>query len=250
MKKHIKRLDPSVLGILSRVQISGPPWKGFITDGQLDRDSYVRLNEALVALGGKWNRSAKAHLFYDDPRQKLEQLIITGVFATHRVGDFFQTPREIADDMAVWVVRQPGKYYEPSAGHGRLAIAARERGAIVECGELFEERCGVLRGLGFQATSGDFLQINPRADYDGVIMNPPFSGGAECLHILHALRFVRPGGRLISVMSAAINYREDKLYTSTRDKLKALGAYILDLPDGSFSEEGTEWPTVLVKVQL
>ena len=34
---------------------------------QLDRNDYVKVNKALEALGGKWNRKAKAHLFDEDP---------------------------------------------------------------------------------------------------------------------------------------------------------------------------------------
>lgn len=253
MKAHIKKVDPKTLGILSRLVISSPPdclWCAKITDGQLERKQYEALNAALEALGGKWNRHAKGHLFAENPSAKLEQVLLTGSFTTKYAGDFFQTPVNQAESMAAWVVRPGARILEPSAGHGRLAVAARILGAEVECGELFEERAGVLRGFGFSTVSGDFLERTPKAVFDGVIMNPPFSGGAECRHILHALKFVKPGGRLISVMSTGIQFRESKLYRETRATLEGLDATFIELPDGTFSDEGTEVSALLVRVTL
>ena len=56
----------------------------------------------------------------------------------------------------------------------------------------------------------DFLAVPPAPVYDRVIMNPPFTRGQDVTHVQHALRFVRPGRRLVAVMPASIKSRADK----------------------------------------
>ena len=69
-----KKLSNAALAVLEGVEIVGREVR--ITDGQLDRKLYVEVNAALEALGGAWNRKAKAHLFEQDPSDALDQLTI------------------------------------------------------------------------------------------------------------------------------------------------------------------------------
>ena len=70
--------------------------------------------------------------------------------------------------------------------------------------------------LGGTVTCMDFLETTPEPVYDRVIMNPPFTRGADAKHVLHALGFVKPGGLLVSVMSNGASYRGDKAYERIR----------------------------------
>jgi 16S rRNA G1207 methylase RsmC len=76
-------------------------------------------------------------------------------------------------------------------------------------------------------------------------MNPPFSKGQEARHILHAMKFLRPGGRLAAIASAGVTFRETALYKELREAL-AIGGKIEELPPGTFSKEGTDVSTVLI----
>ena len=149
MAKHTKKISPQLVGILSRLQMARGPmaWVARITDGQLDRKVYVLLNEALEALGGKWHKGVKGHIFAEDPTEAIEELILTGEYKTKFAGDFFQTPISIAQRMAEWAVRSGDRVLEPSAGAGRLVRAAFSAGAsAVVCVELDENApraCGV-----------------------------------------------------------------------------------------------------------
>lgn len=88
-----RRIEDAVLGVLSGLLCDGPNAR--IT-AQLDRKLYIRVNDVLEALGGKWDRRSKAHVFPGDAAAALEAAIITGEYA--RPGDFgfFPTPPELA----------------------------------------------------------------------------------------------------------------------------------------------------------
>lgn len=210
MAKAVKKLTSEVLGVISRLVVERGPmaWVARITDGQLDRKIYVAFNEAVEALGGKWNRGVKGHIFAHDPSDEIEALLITGEFKTKFAGDFFQTPVDLAARMVAWAVREGDLVLEPSAGHGRIAtealkVAGDQR---VICIELDMDRAMKLP-VGCDVRSCDFLTVGPFA-VDSVVMNPPFSKGQECSHILHAMKFLRRGGRLAAVASSGVTFRE------------------------------------------
>jgi 16S rRNA G1207 methylase RsmC len=157
---------------------------------------------------------------------------------------------------------------EPSAGKGALAIAAAQRTKHVVCVEKNPVFAEYLRDkVGFPSViEADFLEVHPGADltkphsivgkFDRVVMNPPFSKGQEVRHVMHALQFLRPGGRLVSVMSAAVQFRQDGPYRAFRDMLDCAGdnevraAEIELLPANSFKESGTGVNTVLAIIDL
>lgn len=247
MAKSIKKLSPEILGIISRLKVEQGPmcWVARITDGQLDRKVYVAFNEAVEALGGNWNKKVKGHLFDHDPSEEIDALLLTGEFKTKFAGDFFQTPLALAKRMVAWAVRAGGMVLEPSAGHGRIAIEAKAVTDRVYCYEQDPARAAKLIVAGLCTQGGDFLQKAPVAIYDAVVMNPPFSKGAEARHILHAIKFLRPGGRLAAVASAGVNFRQDAIYKELRDAIEK-GGRIEDLPEGTFAKEGTDVSTVLI----
>jgi len=261
MAKSLKKLTPEVLGVLSRLVVEQGPmcWVARITDGQLDRKVYVAFNEAVEALGGSWNKKVKGHLFDHDPSEEIEALLMTGEFKTKFAGDFFQTPVELAKRMVAWAVRAGDLVLEPSAGHGRIAAEALKMTDRLDCIESDESRVAALRvnlglsphGLRYGSEHAlglftlDFLEARPRANYDAVVMNPPFSKGQEARHILHAMKFLRPGGRLAAIASAGVIFRETALYKGLREAL-AIGGKIEELSAGTFSKEGTDVSTVLI----
>jgi len=63
------------------------------------------------------------------------------------------------------------------------------------------------------------------------------------------LDFVRDGGVLVSVMSPSIKYRNNK---KTKEFLELISQYdfeIIDLPEGSFKESGTNVNTIILKIK-
>jgi predicted RNA methylase len=221
--------------------------------GQLDRKLYEKVNKVLGMAGGKWTRKAQAHVFATDPRPYFASLFETGTASNPKkaLGQFF-TPPALAARMAELAAIQPGdRVLEPSAGTGNLAAAARLYTEDIVCVEITADAVQRLRNWGFRAQCQDFLTVTP-ADLppvDVILMNPPFGQGQEVAHVLHALQFLTPGGRLVAVLSNAITFRQDNSYTELRTRLAAAGeGFVLPLPDDTFKEAGTSVRTVLLTI--
>jgi predicted RNA methylase len=155
---------------------------------------------------------------------------------------------------------------EPSAGLGNLAMRAVAAGCHVDVVEIHQGRAEALRGLDgiCGVYVGDFLKLNPCDGcglYDRVIMNPPFTGERDVQHVYHALKFLKPGGRLVAVMGAGVEFRETPRTVAFRAHIEAvMGERIdhsqwgrgtfQDLPERSFAEAGTNINTVLICVDV
>jgi predicted RNA methylase len=249
-KTSPRRAPDSVLAKLERLRVSGNVALRY--EEQLDRDEYLAMNLVLEALGGKWNRKANGHIFPGDPTPLLTHVLETGVYTDGKKDfGFFETPEHLAEEMAERAcIKQGQTVLEPSAGRGRLAIQARLRGAIVTCVEIQREHAQHLRELGFHAVfERDFLGLESfeRGPFDAVLMNPPFAGQEDIDHVLHAFGMLRPGGRLLSVMSAGAAFRQNKKTEAFRALVNRHGE-MEPLPDGTFEESGTGVRTVLVSL--
>jgi predicted RNA methylase len=246
------RVDNEVLNVLSNAETDGAVLK---LVGQLDRALYTRTNKVLEAAGGKWNRKNQGHVFDGDAADAMEQIILTGEIASTKTkaqqfGAFFSPPK-VADRVIELAGIAPGMLMlEPSAGKGALAYPAALAGAIVHCVEFMDSNFAALAGdarLG-KVLHADFLTLTPSPIYDGVVMNPPFDKQADIKHVLHALKYLKPDGLLVSVMSSGVTFRDNKLTTEFRDLIRARGGDIEALPEGSFKESGTMVNTVIVTI--
>lgn len=158
----------------------------------------------------------------------------------------FQTPPDLAARLVAAAEIKPGwRVLEPSAGLGRILDALKpcQCGEIVAvemaaniAGELFnQDRDGV------RIMQRDFLKVQPDVGnlFDAVVMNPPFHLRADIAHILHAVKFLKPGGAL-----AALCF--DTPHRAAA--LKPLAATWEPIPAGTFGKEGTSVPTVLLTI--
>lgn len=136
---------------------------------------------------------------------------------------------------------------EPSAGRGRIALPAHTAGHNVICVEIQPELARGLRSAGLQVIQGDFLEVRGAfGEFDAVAMNPPFDRGRDIDHVLHALRFLKPGGKLAAIMAAGVEFREDRKTVAFRTLVERMGGRFRDLPAGSFIESGTNVNTVIL----
>lgn len=243
-------ISAEVLGILGRATVDGP--RLVVTD-RLDRPQYVAVNKVLEAAGGKWSRRDRAHVFQGVAGPVLAGLLGSGEVATPQEAGWFPTPPAVVSRILDAAGIEPGGHQlaalEPSAGTGAIAARAAGYGYLVDCVEMDAGRAGQIPvGVARSVTVADFLAVEPRPEYDRVLMNPPFAGKADIAHVLHALRFLRPGGVLVSVMSAGTAFRQDKRTAGFRDLVEQAGGVIEDLPGQAFRESGTDVRTVLVTV--
>lgn len=243
------KIDNEVLAVLSGAKVDGL----FLTlQGQLDRKLYERANKVLEAAGGKWNRKAKAHVFATDASERIDQILLTGAVEVPKDEfNYFPTPPEVVDRlMNLAGVEHGMRVLEPSAGQGAIAHACAAAGADVDCFELMAANHAILDGddrLG-KVVFGDFMLAEPDAIYDRVVMNPPFMKQSDIKHVLHALKFLKPEGVLIAVMSAGANYRVNKLTKDFRDLVEQRGGVFYSLPEGSFKASGTGVNTVIAVI--
>lgn len=254
----MRRLDERQRELLALIRVDGQ--RAIYTGGEHIPD-WPALKVVMVALGGKWRTGSKAapggFVFADDV-DVYETIALaqrTGEILDPKLAGFFPTPADLAKQVAGQALIMPRmRVLEPSAGVGAIAVAARDKldgtGDVV-CVEFLPDNAAALRKLGFAVTEGDFLALKPKAlgEFDRVVMNPPFGNRADIHHIRHALKFLRPGGRLVAIASAGVKFRDDQLGRDFRAELALHNAVILDNPDGSFLESGTGVATVMISLK-
>jgi len=206
--------------------------------GQLDRPLYTATNKVLVAIGGKWNKSARVHIFTKPVAGVLAEALDKGhAIDTKKQRNQFFTPQDIARRMAELAEIEAGMcVLEPNAGSGRIVQAVIDSVDTEILGyEIDEGLCFALRsefpGYKLQVRNKDFLTVTEHiGEYPRVIMNPPFENGVDIKHILHGLEMLKSGGILVALCANGPKQNE---------KLKPLADHWEELPEGSFKSEGT-----------
>lgn len=243
-------ISPRVREILSRATITADSVT--LPPGRLARDLYEEVDRVLRDAGGRWNRQGQCHTFDRDPRGLLGLAIETGQSTNvQQKLQAFYTPAAVATrvvELSGLPAKGKPSVLEPSAGEGALAeaVLARCPGARVSCYDTDEVAVAKLREKGLAADQVDFLAVTPKLRHDYVVMNPPFTRGQDIRHVLHALRFLAPGGVLVSVMSAGVTFGTSGLHEQFKAELERRGGTIEELPEGAFKASGTGAKTVVV----
>ena len=171
----------------------------------------------------------------------------------NRKADFFATPLAVAHELLseIKLDSRRSRVLEPSAGEGALAKLIRHRSSCrLDLIEKNPERADALRQLQFEhVRCVDFLSVTPEPVYDYVVMNPPFSGGQDIDHVLHAFQFLRPGGELRAVVSGGALEGSRFHNQRFRDFCEAHGAEVEPLAPGAFSESGTNVRVTLLRIR-
>lgn len=239
-------LDADTRIIIARMTIDGCVAK--LPPEQLDRPTYEKVNRALTALGGKWNRSKGGHVFPESPQLLLDRAAGEGTAVDKKkLFNAFYTPTPIANRAAQLAnIRTGNRILEPSAGEGALIRAANSAGEKTRIVAV-EMDDPVARNLWRQfprlenVYAGDFLDQteDELGDFDRIIMNPPFENGADIKHIRHAMNFLKGGGRIVAI--CADGPRQN-------DALRPLTTTWESLPDGAFKESGTLVSTAIIVI--
>jgi len=230
-----RQFTNEVLGELGRLEITPLEAGRFLgcLPGQLERKLYLEVNEGLEALGGRWDRKKKGHVFDHDPRSEIGQLYQEGQLQIDDYS-FYPTPEgviarmlEISQTNLTDMALNRQTILEPSAGEGAIVDYLIKVGAkihMINCIELHPGRKKILDEKGYCISNpGDFFCHRPVPVFYRVFMNPPFEKGQDIDHVLHAYQFLRSGGVLVAVMSAGVTFRKEQKYTSFRNWLKGKG---------------------------
>ncbi|MEV0778900.1 SAM-dependent methyltransferase [Streptomyces sp. NPDC050428] len=204
-----------------------------------------KVHKVLRRSGASWSRRHQCYVFADlypfgDAAWLISQ-IITRRYAVNRPDrGVVSCPQSIAE--LLWDTLPPQKgslVLEPSAGHGALAAEGAARGCVMDCYEIDSHRAAEITrtGLARHVGNADFLTVPARPEYDAVVMYPPHRRDLAVKHILHAHRFLRPGGVLAALVSPNIEHAAGARGQELRDLLNRVGYYRQDLdedddPDG------------------
>lgn len=192
------------------------------------------------------------------PADVTEQDIRTRSTAICKDLSFYATPTDVAvrmtDDLHIG---SRSRVLEPSAGEGGIIKHLLATGAIVDAIEVDPSRAASLRRLShlgkLSVNHANFLTMHPSPVYDFVVMNPPFYGTHYMQHVMHAFEFLKPGGRLVSVLPSSVEFGTSKAHVAFRKWLEKHSTWprsiVQDLPLESFAQSGTRISTCLISLR-
>jgi protein-L-isoaspartate O-methyltransferase len=182
-------------------------------------------------------------LSFADEMKAMQERLKEGVKVV--VADqLFPTPPDLAQRMVDEADIEPGQeILEPSAGTGNILKAINmcdgfHRTTAIEINQYLADE---VKPLALTTICTNFLECKQGlGTFDRIIMNPPFQNGADIKHILHALTFLRPGGRLVAICANGPRQQE---------KLRPLASLWEELPEDTFKQQGTGVRTVLLTIE-
>ena len=240
------KITSEVRDVLERSTITGSTL--VLPTGQLDRKLYEAVNKVLVNAGGKWKKGT-GHVFPSDPRPKLGLALETGVSKDEKKAlQAFYTPPALAARLVALADVSGKTVLEPSCGAGALIVEALVQGAKtvdgieVDVGTINRAALSTKEKVSVECE--DFLQVKPWVKFDRVVMNPPFTKNQDLKHVAHALKFLKPGGRLVSIMSPNQNRSGFQDLVATRSHK------IHEVEAGAFKESGTNIATIILVIDV
>lgn len=201
------------------------------------------------------------------PFEQMRESLRNGGVKVVSAPQLFPTSPALATRLVEEAGVMPGqRVLEPSAGTGNIVSAIVNRGFTrADCGRvvavevnrsladaLMERRNKTVYAneSNYEIRCTDFLECMEEqlGQFDRIVMNPPFENGADVAHVTHALKFLKPDGRLVAIMSAGVTFRQDRKTAAFRQLVEARGGTIEPLPADSFKDSGTNVRTVLVTI--
>lgn len=217
--------------------------------GQLQRTLYQRTNAFIEAAGGRWDRKRKMHVFPSEPRAALGLIVSAGVVVDERKKfQAFYTPPDLASRVVALADVKGRSVLDPSCGDGALLLEALKQGAAKVTGIDINPKAVAATTSGFALLPGhqsssslvleaDFLVLKNRVGFERVVMNPPFTRGADLEHVRHAFQtFLVPGGKLVAIMTPR----------GADTFAREIKAGIIPVPAGEFRSSGTDIATAIV----
>jgi hypothetical protein len=145
---------------------------------------------------------------------------------------FFPTPVATIARMFKRAAIEDGmSILEPSAGKGDILdyVAAKcPHSSLAWCERNYQLSEIIRMKHPMAASYGDFIDM-PLGQFDRVLMNPPFERQQDIEHVRLAFEHLKPGGRLVAVVSAGTLSRNNRKTTEFRNWIEATGAEVEDL---------------------
>ncbi len=210
--------------------------------------NYAAVKKALVKAEGKYKKNT--FIFPSDAAEIQTRLVGGEKIDDKKQFQFFATPKELAMKLVEMSGLERGqKWLEPSAGTGAIADIMREispnDGMVIE---LMPRNCNDLMHKGYSPIQHDFLDIAMPNLFDVIVANPPFSKNQDIAHVMRMITMLRPGGRLVSIMSNSWTFGSQKKHVDFRIMLNDIGGEQYAIGSGAFKESGTGVATTIVVI--
>ena len=220
-------------------------YKKYIKDSIAD---FKRILEMGITTDEQLQEILKAYLELGEsqPKEKTGESKIKELernLIGRKIEGYFPTPKPVVDHLIELAEINPGMdALEPSAGKGNIADALKKAGANVDVVEIYEPLRQILEAKGYNIVGTNFLDYSEKK-YDRIVMNPPFEKGQDIDHVKHALELLKPGGRVVAIMSEGPFFRGDKKATTFRDWLEENEGTSEKLPEKSFTGKDSDRQT-------
>jgi len=249
-------IDADVEDVLRAAKLEG---NNLYLQGQLSRPLYEKVNKVLSLIGFKWTSGkVKAHVGQGDSMTKLQEALGSGkVVDEKQTFQFFETPAQLAARLVSLAdIKPEHAVLEPSAGKGAIVRAIQLSCPKLPVVHAFELNLNMINASpvllqeNVAVTCLDFLDAKD-LQFDRIVMNPPFTGGQDVDHVRHAYKLLRPGGRLVAIMSKSWLFNSTRKFLAFRAWYEGhqevgLASTPEEVPAGTFKQSGTEISTIIV----
>jgi protein-L-isoaspartate O-methyltransferase len=237
-------------GVITKAEVDAARAEGRLIESETKQGFYLtdptptRTPEAEAAPAPEPTRATT------DTRAKIEEMqsaLKAGVQVI-TAPQLFPTPPALAERMVEEADILPGhSVLEPSAGTGAILAAlpnVRPFGSVTAV-EINATLAASLEQVADETICGDFLEQNGNlGTFDRILMNPPFQNGADIKHIQHAMKMLKPGGRLVAICANG-----PRQQSTLKPLAENSGGWYEDLPAGTFASQGTNVNTVLLLIE-
>lgn len=211
-----------------------------------------------VCTGQPNNNSPEAVAIWDllgseseeEKQAKALRAKISGLLFT-KIPGYFPTPKAVIAMMIDHADIQEGdRVLEPNLGHGAIADEVAPLCKEVKGFEVNHTLAEICDLKDYLIECRDFLAVEWEeiTSYEKILMNPPFEKMQDADHVRHAFGFLKPGGRLVSIMSPSAFQNSTQKAEDFRWWFDMMGGERYDLPAGSFKESGTGVNTILIVI--
>lgn len=204
--------------------------------------------KALQELMESHGKETPAEKTEKEKASKISQLEADVQF--QKLPGYFPTPKPVVEKMLDAADIQPGdKVLEPSAGKGNIADLIREREPEAHLSTIEQQSKlrQILELKGHELAGSDFLEHEGK--YDKIVMNPPFENGQDIEHVQRAFGMLKPGGKLVAIMSESPFFRSDRKGQAFREWLEEHNGTSEKLEPGAFKESGTGVNARIVEIE-
>jgi len=257
----MRRITPRQQELLGQLVVDGER-AVFGSDDHIE--DWDALKDVVTTLGGKWRTGGKrgkgGFLFPNsvDVAETIRLAREHGEIFDPKMAGYFWTNDPVADRLVTKLplvqlasdLCRPLSLLEPSAGTGHIveAVLRADPTVLVSCVELLQPHRDALVRAGHRVMGSDFLAIRPETmdPFDAIAMNPPFAGGADAKHVLHAASFLGPNRLLAAIVSPGFLFRQTSPYVELKRWVERHGGGWEEVEAGAFADAGTNIRTVII----